>query len=284
MFFNLILNPEIYFMKKNIKAFVIYLLISLPLFTNAQLRLDTIFYDRYWQVTTIKDSMHFYRIATKMENSYKVEDYYVSNKIQMVGYFTSLEENIKHGEFKYFFQNGNVSSEGKFENNKEEGIWKFYYEEGKIWYQASYSNGLRQGELKSYYRSGELKRKAKFKNDTLLNDKCFDSKINNADYEPILEEPRFIGGESALMKFLSDHTIYPKKAQREKIQGKVIVSFLITKTGKIDSMVVLSKPQPLLDEEALYVLSKMPLWIPGKYDCEKKGIYFTLPFDFKLDD
>ncbi len=284
MFFNLILNPEIYFMKKNTKAFVIYLFISLPLFTNAQLRLDTIFYDRYWQVTSIKDSVHFYRIATKMENGYKVEDYYVSNKIQMIGYFTSLDDNIRHGDFKYFFKNGNVAIEGKFENNKEEGIWKFYYEEGKTWYQASYSNGLRQGELKSYYRSGELKRKAKFKNDTLVNDKCFDSKINNADYEPILEKPRFIGGESALMQFLSDNIIYPKKAQRENIQGKVFVRFLITKTGKIDSIVVLSKPQPLLDEEALYVLNKMPLWIPGKSDCEKKGIYFSLPIVFKLND
>lgn len=283
MLFNLILNTKTYFMKKNTKTFVIYFLISLPLFTNAQQKLDTIFYDRYWQVTSIKDSVHFYRIATKLENSYKVEDYYVSNKIQMIGYFSSLDDNIKHGDFKYYFENGNLSIEGKFENNKEEGVWKHYYEEGKIWYQTFYSKGLRNGELKSYYRSGELKRKAKFKKANLVNEKCFDSKINNADYNPVIEEPMFVGGENAMMKFISDNIIYPKKARRENIEGKVIVRFLITKTGKIDSIQILSKPQPLLDEEAQYVLNKMPLWIPGKSDCEKKGSYFVIPLIFKLD-
>lgn len=284
MFFNLILNTKTYFMKKNTKTFVIYFLISLPLFTNAQQKLDTIFYDRYWQVTSIKDSVQFYRIATKMENSYKVEDYYVSNKIQMIGYFSSLDDNIKHGDFKYYFENGNLSIEGKFEKNKKEGVWKYYYQEGKIWYQTFYSNDMKNGELNSYYRSGELRRKAKFKKNNLKNEKCFDSKINNADYNPVIEEPMFVGGENAMMKFISENVVYPKQAHKNKIEGKVLVRFLITKRGEIDSIQFLSKPQPLFDEEVLYVLALMPKWIPGKSDCEKKGEYFTLPFNFKLND
>ncbi len=270
-------------MKLTIKAIFIYLFLSIPTFLLAQQKLDTIFYDRYWSETTIKDSVHFYRIATKLENNYKVEDYYVSNKIQMIGYVVSLHQDSKTGHFQYFHENGNLSSEGNFEYNEREGTWKYYYENGKIWYQAFYYKGLKNGELKSFYRSGELKRKAKFKLDILVKEKCFDSKVNNADYLPIITDPMFVGGEKAMGKFLSDNIIYPKKAQRDKIEGRVIIRFWVSKNGSIDSIQILSEPQPILDEEAIYVVKKMPLWIPGKADCETIYEYFVLPILFKLD-
>lgn len=261
----------------------IYLLFCLPSLVNAQQQQDTLFYDRYWRKTTIKDSVHFYRIATKMENNFKVEDYYASNKIQMIGYVVSLKQDSKTGHFQYFHENGNLSSEGNFEFNEREGSWKFYYENGKIWYQTFYYKGLMNGELKSFYRSGELKRKANFKNDVLVKEKCFDSKINNADYLPIIVDPMFVGGEEWMHRFMDLNINYPKKAKEDKIEGRVVVRFLVTKTGSLDSIEIISQPQPILDEEAIKAIKKMPTWIPGKADCEFRDEHFVYPIVFKLN-
>lgn len=270
-------------MKLTIKAIFIYLFLSIPTFLLAQQKLDTIFYDRYWSKTTIKDSVHFYRIATKLENNYKVEDYYVSNKIQMIGYVVSLHQNSKTGHFQYFYENGNLSSEGNFEYNEREGTWKYYYENRKIWYQAFYYKGLKNGELKSFYRSGEVKRKAKFKLDVLVKEKCYDSKVNNADFLPIIVDPMFVGGEMIMHRFLSENIIYPQKAKDDRIGGRVVVRFLVTKKGVLDSFEIISQPQPILDEAAIEAIKKMPTWIPSKADCEFRDEHFVYPIQFILD-
>jgi len=143
-------------MNFTIKKIVSFFFFSMPFFVNAQQNMDTIFYDSYWGKTNIKDSVKFYRTSTKLENLYKVEDYYISNKIQMIGHEVSLYQDSKTGHFQYFYENGNVFSEGNFEYNEREGVWKYYYENGKIWYQTFYYKGSKNGEMKSFYRSGEL--------------------------------------------------------------------------------------------------------------------------------
>ncbi|MBJ7427833.1 MAG: TonB family protein [Bacteroidia bacterium] len=267
-------------MKYLIKAIFIYLFFCLPTLVFAQQKLDTIFYDEYWRETSIRDSVHFYRIPTKLENNFKVEDYYVSNKIQMIGYVVSLHQDSKTGHFQYFHENGNLSSEGNFEFNEREGTWKFYYENGKIWYQTFYFNGLMNGELKSFYRSGELKRKAKFKNNVMVSEKCYDSKIDNSDFMPIITYPSFVGGEEEMNLYLANNVTYPQKAKDNNIEGRVVLKFWIETNGYIDSITVLSKPKPFLDEELIRVIRKMPSWVPGKADCQDQKLSYILPFVF----
>jgi len=270
-------------MKYLIKTLFIYLLFCLPSLVFAQQKLDTIFYNRYWSETSIRDSVHFYRIPTKLDNTFKVEDYYVSNKIQMIGYVVSLKQESKTGHFQYFHENGNLSSEGNFEYNEREGTWKFYYENGKIWYQTFYYKGLMNGELKSFYRSGELKRKAKFKNDVFVSEKCYNSKINNSDFMPIITYPSFVGGEEEMNLYLANNVTYPQKAKDNNIEGRVVLKFWIETNGYIDSITVLSKPKSFLDEELIRVIRKMPSWVPGRADCEVQKLSYILPFVFKLD-
>ncbi len=44
--------------------------------------------------------------------------------------------------------------------------------------------------------------------------------------------PVFPGGEKELMKYLSSNILYPLEALKNNKKGKVIVSFVIDKTGK----------------------------------------------------
>ncbi len=85
-----------------------------------------------------------------------------------------------------------------------------------------------------------------------------------------------------LPKFLGDNIKYPDGARAKGIEGKVIVRFVVNKTGKIVDPVILRSPDTTLSAEALRVVNMMPPWVPGKSKGKKVSVYFTLPISFKL--
>jgi TonB family protein len=56
----------------------------------------------------------------------------------------------------------------------------------------------------------------------------------------------------------------------------------VNKTGDLVKLKISKSVHPLLDEEALRVVSNMGKWIPGEKDGEKTSLYFTLPIKFRL--
>lgn len=96
------------------------------------------------------------------------------------------------------------------------------------------------------------------------------------------EQPEYPGGNPALMRFLSDNIKYPVEAQKNGVEGRVIVNFVIEKDGRLNEFDVVRGVDPLLDEEALRVLKNMPNWIPGKQRGEVVRVRFTLPVVFRL--
>lgn len=67
-----------------------------------------------------------------------------------------------------------------------------------------------------------------------------------------------------MYKWLGNNIKYPEEAKKEGVSGKVIVDFVITKTGKTDKVRVVRGLHPALDEEAVRVIKAMPAWTPGK--------------------
>jgi len=102
-------------------------------------------------------------------------------------------------------------------------------------------------------------------------------------YDVVEQMPFYPGGEAELSKFISENIKYPYSAIKHKIQGRVIVRFIVTKQGTIDKIEVLRSLSPDCDKEAVRVISYMPKWIPGKQNGVKVSAWFTLPIQFKLD-
>ena len=95
--------------------------------------------------------------------------------------------------------------------------------------------------------------------------------------------PEFPGGLNACLKFLADHVAYPKEAAEKKIQGRVIVQFVVMKDGSIANARVIRSVDPLLDAEALRVIGLMPKWKPGTQRGQAVDVKFTMPITFRLD-
>ena len=94
--------------------------------------------------------------------------------------------------------------------------------------------------------------------------------------------PRFRGGDAALMKFLSENVKYPPEAFKEKVQGRVVVQFLIEKNGDIGEVKVVRSVREDLDAEAVRVVKTLPKFSPGRINGNAVAVWYTLPVAFVL--
>lgn len=107
--------------------------------------------------------------------------------------------------------------------------------------------------------------------------------INQDQIFQVVEEmPEFPGGDNALFQFLNDNVKYPVIAQENRISGRVITCFIIDKTGSVKNIEVVRGVHPLLDAEAIRVMSLMPSWNPGKQKGEFVNVKYTLPVNFRM--
>ena len=94
--------------------------------------------------------------------------------------------------------------------------------------------------------------------------------------------PQFPGGEAELMKYLSKNIKYPTMAMENNIQGRVVVQFVVTKTGSIGEVKVVRSVDRDLDREAIRVCKSLPKFTPGKMNGQAVNVWYTLPVNFKL--
>lgn len=94
--------------------------------------------------------------------------------------------------------------------------------------------------------------------------------------------PEYPGGISALTEYIRQQTVYPTQARNDSIQGRVLVSFIVEKDGSVSNLQVVKSADPLLDAEALRVLSKMPEWNPGSQNDTLCRVKYTVPIRFTL--
>ena len=94
--------------------------------------------------------------------------------------------------------------------------------------------------------------------------------------------PQFPGGEAALLKYLSSHINYPPMAAESNIQGRVVVQFVVDKTGKVGEVTVIRSVDKELDREAVRVCKSLPKFVPGRQNGQPVSVWYTLPVTFKL--
>ena len=98
----------------------------------------------------------------------------------------------------------------------------------------------------------------------------------------VQEMPVFPGGNQALMKYIADHTIYPKVARENNIQGRVIVKFCITAKGGVNQVSILKGVSPELNAEAIRVVKSFPRFIPGRQSGVPVPVWYAVPITFSL--
>ena len=101
-------------------------------------------------------------------------------------------------------------------------------------------------------------------------------------FQVVEEMPEFQGGMGEAMKFLAKNIKYPVAAQQAKIEGRVIVQFVVERDGSISDIHTMRSVSPELDAEAIRVVSLMPKWKPGKQRGKAVPVKYTMPIMFRL--
>lgn len=94
--------------------------------------------------------------------------------------------------------------------------------------------------------------------------------------------PKFPGGEAAFGAYLSKTIRYPPVAKENNTQGRVIVSFVVEKNGRLTDIKVVRDIGGGCGEEAIRVLSKSPAWSPGIQNGKPVRVAYTMPINFTL--
>jgi TonB family protein len=97
---------------------------------------------------------------------------------------------------------------------------------------------------------------------------------------PYRSDPVYPGGFEKLTKYIDSAIVYPKRALRRKIGGRVIVGFVIEADGHIDELKAYRSPDEELSKECIRALKDL-VFIPAKY-MNGKGVrtMYTVPVNF----
>jgi len=105
------------------------------------------------------------------------------------------------------------------------------------------------------------------------------------DFVSIETQPNYPGGMDKFYKFLGKMIKYPPMAQENNIQGKVQLSFVVEKDGRLtDIQVAGRKLGGGTDEEAVRVLGLSPRWTPGIQNGKPVRVKYNIPISFTFQN
>ena len=108
------------------------------------------------------------------------------------------------------------------------------------------------------------------------------AKKNQQVFDVVEKMPEYPGGQAALFEYLSTNVKYPADAEKKKVEGRVLVTFIVNTDGSITDIELVRKAFPSLDAEAVRVISGMPKWVPGEQKGQKVKVKYTVPLSFHL--
>lgn len=121
------------------------------------------------------------------------------------------------------------------------------------------------------------------KSDMLAIDTVSPALTQEGVFDVVEQMPQFPGGNEAMMKFVTQNLKYPTEAHQKGIRGNVIVRFVVREDGTVTDAEVVRHADPLLEAEALRVVSLMPRWKPGRQNGKAVPVRSSLPVVFRLD-
>lgn len=155
-------------------------------------------------------------------------------------------------------------------------------ETGFRWGTGRFEDGFLTGTWKILTPGGEICEEV-YEKSRLINGKRIRLNGQEVTYEKIRVSPTFEGGDSSLYKFLAQMIRYPSEASRARVQGRVVISFIVNPDGTIQDLKVEKSVSPDLDREALRVLGfTSGKWVPGTERGVPTAMRYTIPVNFTL--
>lgn len=107
---------------------------------------------------------------------------------------------------------------------------------------------------------------------------------DNKVFTSVEQMPVYPGGEGALLADIHKNLVYPPVAAENGVEGKVTVSFVVTKNGTIGEVKVARGKDPDLDKEAVRAVRALKKkFTPGKMNGHAVNVWYHVPITFRLN-
>lgn len=107
-------------------------------------------------------------------------------------------------------------------------------------------------------------------------------RLGDKVYTIVEKQPGFPGGYQAFGQYLASNIKYPAADKENKVEGRVIVQFVVETDGSLSDIKAIRSPSETLSAEAIRVLLRSPKWIPGVQNGHQVRVSYTIPIAFKL--
>lgn len=236
------------------KIIIVSFLLCLSFLTGAQ---DISTYIDKRGEQCFKAKARYQRKVWMEGEKYHVKDYYMSGKLYMDAYCTSVIPLLFEGPCVYYYENGQKQMEGYFDANHATNNWKYWSEDGAS---LDFSNAY-----KIYAADSSV----------------FDAS-NPFNRPEGFVDAQFRGGGQAFSDYLNQMLKYPQDATWRAISGRLLVFFVVDTTGKIKDINPITRLGVEFEDEAKRVLTAMPAWTPATLNGNKIKIRKLVAIDFVL--
>jgi TonB family protein len=204
----------------------------------------------------------------------------------MTGTYSDDSCKIKQGEFTYFDSTGLAFHRCSYKDDKENGKETYTWPNKKVMMTGSYKNGERDGQWIGYYRTGQVAGDVVYENGKQVSGTFYnDDGSKNKKVKEFIRESEYPGGAAQWLRFLNKTLKYPENAYKKKIEGTVVVQFIVDADGNpTDIKVIKSSANGELDAEAKRVISESKDWAPAVYGGRFVKSYKKQPIVFKLQN
>ena len=239
--------------------------------------------------TDAEKAVSYALVYPKAKKLIKVEEFTLDGRKISVSHYSKYKEDrrerVKQGLHTTLYANGQDSLVVNYEDNRKKGESHVYFPNGKVAIIQHYQDNRLNGPFIQYYENGAVKREEAYENDRCTGGKLYSQQGEELEQQAYQIFPAFPGGMAALMQLLAKEVKYPLSAQKQKIEGKVVVQFVVNKEGKMVDPKIVKNVYHDIDAEAwraFNVIAETHRWSPGYIDGEAKKVKFNVPITFRL--
>ncbi|SMC89193.1 energy transducer TonB [Pedobacter africanus] len=223
----------------------IFILFICPSAFSYGQKVDTIFLNSDFALADRESSSYFRIVKTIAKGKqYEIADYYKTGEPYMIGLYSSLNPEIREGEFSWFHKNGTKKRLQRYAKNELLSETNFD-EKG---------TEQKMPEIKGGH--------------PLAADKAY-------DFVSIEKPPVYPGGIANFYKYLRKNLVIP--ARLRYTSGTVLLSFVIDKDGSVTDVTLIEGVHPQIDKIVLKVISACPNWEPGIQDGKNVRVKYNIP-------
>jgi protein TonB len=201
---------------------------------------------------------HSFIVVKKYPDNFQRLDYKMRKPLQSLRSYSDSTLEVLQGNCYEYTPNGRITKSGFYQNNLKEKSWYYYNDTGKVILEEKFANGVLIERINP---------------DTIKKEERVD------DIKTVEQEATFNKGDRDWIKYLQKN-LNSDVAQNSVRGGEVRVGFVVDKNGKCMDVFLRKSVEFVLDEEAIRVIERSPLWHPAVQNGKIVNAYRIQPITF----